>query len=63
MDDDYFWSLVRKPRKEKVRKCLRCQVEFHTYDARLCGACNEINKKVSITATVKPMRVSRLDET
>jgi len=56
MNESYFWSLVRKPMEKKFRKCLRCQVEFLTYDARLCGACNGINKKISITATVKPMR-------
>ena len=56
MDYDYFWSLVRKQEK-KMRKCLRCDVEFMSQDARLCGGCNDINKKISITATINPCRL------
>jgi hypothetical protein len=58
--DEIFFKthhdLVRPIPPRKKRKCLKCQAEMYTSRMRLCGSCNEHNKRISSTATIKPMR-------
>lgn len=47
MDDDYFWSLVRKPQPKKMRRCLKCGIAIFGF-TRVCGKCSDWMAKQSV---------------
>lgn len=47
MDEDYFWSLVRKQPPKKMRKCLKCGISIFGFN-RVCGKCADWMAKQSI---------------
>lgn len=53
MDEDYFYSLVRKKGEKKVRNCLKCNTPFDTKSVanRICSECNLQNKRLSVNST------------
>ena len=47
MDEEYFYSLVRKPSQKKMRKCLRCKTLIFGF-ARLCAKCADWMTRQSV---------------
>lgn len=44
MDENYFYSLIKRQQGTKKRICLKCQRKFISKDSghRICGACKSL---------------------